>query len=306
METKIIDGKAIGDWIKDEVARRFIRIREEKGITPGLAVILAGDDPASAIYVKNKATSCKKIGFLSEVHSYSSATTTEEILAAVDQLNRRSEIHGILVQLPLPPQVDKQRVLEAVEPRKDVDGFHPVNLGRLLRGDHLWTACTPAGIMKLFEYEQIDLVGKEVVVMGRSDIVGKPMAILLMHAHATVTICHSRTRDLAGTARRADILISAMGKPGLVDRTFIKEGAVVIDVGTSRILPDQAWPELLEDGSVWRKSLEKNGYALAGDVRHHQLLGIARAVTPVPGGVGPLTIAMLLHNTLIAAESQVF
>lgn len=302
METKIIDGKAIGQWIRDSVQAEAEQLRKEHGVVPGLAVVLAGDDPASGVYVKNKIAACKKVGFLSEVCTFPADCRTEDILDTLTCLHQREDIHGILVQLPLPSQVDKRRVLDAVDPARDVDGFHPLNLGFLMRGDHRWTACTPAGIMKMFEYEGIDVVGREVVVLGRSDIVGKPMALLLLHAHATVTWCHSRTKNLADVARRADIVISAMGQPGLVDRTFIKPGAIVVDVGTSRIEIDKAWPELLEEGSVWKKSFDKNGYALVGDVRFQQLLGHAAAVTPVPGGVGPLTIAMLLSNTLVAAK----
>ncbi|MFC1849096.1 bifunctional methylenetetrahydrofolate dehydrogenase/methenyltetrahydrofolate cyclohydrolase FolD [candidate division CSSED10-310 bacterium] len=302
MDTKLIDGKEIASWIKNEVQVKLEAFRKEKGITPGLAVIIVGDNPASKVYVRNKIRACKKLGFLSENIRFEEDCSTEQILTCIDTLNSRQDIHGILVQLPLPDHLNKKEILGRVAFHKDVDGFHPVNIGRLVKGDYQWAPCTPSGIMKIFEYFGITVSGKDVVILGRSDIVGKPMALMLLHAHATVTICHSRTNRLADVAKRADILISAMGKPGLVDANFVKAGAIVIDVGTSRIEQNEAWPELNEEGSVWQKSFAKKGYAVVGDVRFQQLLGIAEYITPVPGGVGPLTIAMLLYNTVTAAE----
>ncbi|MBN2382051.1 bifunctional 5,10-methylenetetrahydrofolate dehydrogenase/5,10-methenyltetrahydrofolate cyclohydrolase [bacterium] len=304
METQIIYGKEVAEWIQEDIRSRFDVFQARTGTVPGLAVVIVGEDPASQMYVKSKAKACIKMGFHSEVLECPETTTTPELLGIIAGLNHRADIHAILVQLPLPAAIDKTTVLDSIDPIKDVDGFLPVSTGRLVRGDYRWAACTPAGVMKIFEYLQYDVSGHEAVIIGRSDIVGKPMALLLMHAHATVTICHSRTRNLSEVARRADILISAMGKPGLVDASFCKEGACVIDIGTVRITPDQAWPELLEPESVWQKSFEKKGYATVGDVKFQQLLGKARYITPVPGGVGPLTITMLLDNTLKAAQLQ--
>jgi len=304
METKIIRGKDIAEWIQVDIRQQSESMMVNHGTTPGLAVVLVGDDPASHVYVSSKAKACKKMGFQSQVHELAHNAGTEQVLELINQLNAEKSIHGILVQLPLPPGINKLAVLDAIHPLKDVDAFLPYSTGRLLRGDHQWAACTPSGIMKIFDYIKLDVAGKEAVIIGRSDIVGKPMALLLMHANATVTICHSRTRNLPEVARRADILISAMGKAGLVDASFCKEGACVIDVGTVRITPDQAWPELFEQGTDWQKSFEKKGYALVGDVKFHDLLGHAAYITPVPGGVGPLTITMLLFNTLKAAQLQ--
>lgn len=305
MKTHIIDGKNIATWIKNSVAEHVELLKKEHDITPGLAVMLIGEDPASSVYVRNKVRACKKLGIYSEKITYDATCTMEEVMGKLNELNNREDIHGILVQLPLPPQLDKQTILDSIKPEKDVDGFHPVSSGKLLRGDFHLVPCTPAGIMKMFDYLDYDVAGKEAVIIGRSDIVGKPMALLLLHSHATITVCHSRTKNLADVAKRADILVCALGQPGFVDASFVKPGAMVIDVGTSRIAREQAWPELLEEDSVWATSFEKNGYALVGDVKYQQLMGIAEYVTPVPGGIGPLTIAMLMHNTLVAAQNAV-
>lgn len=305
METTIVKGKEIARAIKEDVLVKTAILNEKHGVLPGLAVILVGEDPASQVYVKSKTKTCKKMGFHSEQINLTSTVSTDDLLEVVNELNNRNDIHGILVQLPLPEHLDKTIILDSIDPRKDVDGFHPFNLGQLVRGTQMWSPCTPAGIMRMFSYLNYDVTGKEAVILGRSDIVGKPMALLLLHANATVTLCHSKTRNLAEITSRADILISAMGKPGLVTKEFVKKGAFVVDVATVRIEKEQAWDELLQNDSKWHKSFVKKGYALVGDVRYHQLIGKAKYLTPVPGGVGPLTIAMLMYNTVTTATELV-
>jgi len=270
-----------------------------RGVRPGLAALLVGDDPASAVYVRSKTRRCEELGLHHETHRLDASATSEEVLEAVEGLNRRPEIHAVLVQLPLPAQVDAQRVLDAVRPEKDVDGFHPVNVGRLLQKRARFVPCTPAGVMQLLARSGVELSGRRAVVLGRSDIVGKPMAVLLMHADATVTVCHSRTRDLAAVTREADVLVAAIGRPGMVRAEHVKPGAVVVDVGINRVSDPELARELLPPERF--PEFEKRGYALVGDVHAPQVAAVAGALTPVPGGVGPLTIAMLMANTVRAA-----
>jgi methylenetetrahydrofolate dehydrogenase (NADP+) / methenyltetrahydrofolate cyclohydrolase len=299
----VLDGNRIRDEILAECRPRVDALAAA-GRRPGLAVILAGNNPASEIYVRNKIKTCQALGIYSEKIVPAATATTEEVIELVESLNNRAEIDGILPQLPLPPQMDAKRVQLAVSPDKDVDGLHPLNLGRLAAGLPGLRPCTPAGIMELLKRYRIPIGGKHAVVVGRSDLVGKPVALLLMHQHATVTICHSRTPNLAEVCARADILVAAMGRPALVTRDFIKPGATVIDVGTNRI-SDRA-----EAARIFRNSAEKlaefdrKGSLLVGDVDPMDVAEIAGAYTPVPGGVGPLTISMLMVNTIEAAERR--
>ena len=279
MSAKILDGKWVRDQILSELRPRIERLKQAHR-PPGLAVVLVGHDPASEIYVRSKIKTCGELGIYSEKITPPDTITTEELLGIIEGLNEREEIDGTLVQMPLPPQVDKQRVLVSVRPDKDVDGFHPVNVGNLVANHPGARACTPAGIMEMLRRYEIPVAGKNAVVVGRSDIVGKPMALLLLHQNATVTICHSKTTDLPGVCRRADILVAAMGRPAFITADFIQPGATVIDVGMNR----------KPDGK------------LIGDVDPEAVVQIAGAYTPVPGGVGPLTIAMLMANTVHTAE----
>ncbi len=278
---KIIDGKAIAAAIRQEVATEAATLKE-KGITPGLAVILVGDDPASCTYVRNKQKACAEAGLYGEQINMPAETTQEELLSKVAELNARADIHGILCQLPLPRHLDDKAVIAAISPDKDVDAFHAANVGHIMIGDHRFLPCTPAGVMELIHRAGVTVEGKECVVIGRSNIVGKPMAMLLLHENGTVTICHSRTKGLAEICRRADILVAAVGKPKFVTADMVKPGAVVIDVGMDR---------------------DENG-KLCGDVDFAAVEPVAGAITPVPGGVGPMTIAMLLKNTITAAKMQ--
>ena len=280
MSANILDGKAISEEIKINTAVRVSALKE-KGVTPGLAVILVGNDPASEIYVRNKERGCAEVGIYSRTVKMDADTSQEQLGEQIRLLNSDNSIHGILVQLPLPPQLDEEAALMLIDPRKDVDGFHPVNAGCLFKGIPAVTACTPKGAMAMIRKTGIDLNGKEAVVIGRSNIVGKPMAMLLLAENCTVTMCHSRTADLAGHTRRADILVSAVGKAGLVTADMIMPGAVVIDVGINRV-----------DGKI------------TGDVDFEGVSKKASWITPVPGGVGKMTIAMLLENTVEAAERQ--
>jgi methylenetetrahydrofolate dehydrogenase (NADP+)/methenyltetrahydrofolate cyclohydrolase len=277
---QIIDGKALAQTIREGIAEEVRLLEKDTGIKPGLAAVLVGDDPASAVYVRNKRIACEKAGLYPEEHLLPVSTTQNALLKLIHQLNVDSRIHGILVQLPLPQGIDSQAILQAVSPEKDVDGFHPVNVGRLVAGDPVFIPCTPKGVIQMIDSTGQDIVGKRAVVIGRSNIVGKPVAMLLLHRHATVTICHSRTKDLPGVVREADILIAAIGKPLFVIPDMVKEGAIVIDVGINR----------LADGK------------LVGDVDFDRVKERAGWITPVPGGVGPMTIAMLLHNTLESAK----
>ncbi len=300
MAATILDGTKIAGEIKAEVAAD-VQSLTAAGIRPGLAVVLVGNDPASEIYVRGKVKSCEDLGIYSEKHTPPDSVSTEFLLKLVSDLNGRDEIDGILVQLPLPPQVDAKRVLMAVDPRKDVDGFHPVNVGLLSTQRPGLVPCTPAGVIEILKRSNIAIAGQEAVVVGRSDIVGKPVAMLLINNNATVTVCHSKTRDLAGVCRRADILVAAIGKAGLITRDFVKPGAAVIDVGTNKVT-DRAEFERLYSGHLKREeSFRTKGSTLVGDV-HPEVTGVAGALTPVPGGVGPLTIAMLMSNTVRAAK----
>jgi methylenetetrahydrofolate dehydrogenase (NADP+)/methenyltetrahydrofolate cyclohydrolase len=283
--TKILDGKAIAAEIQLEVAVDIAALRA-RGIQPGLTVILAGDDPASPLYVRNKMRMCATLGIRSETITPPSTVTTEELLAMVARLNADDQVDGILVQLPLFKQVDSKRVLMAIDPAKDVDGIHPVSAGNLITQRPGLVSCTPAGILEILKRSGVTIAGARAVVVGRSDIVGKPVAMLLLHENATVTICHSRTRDLPAVTREADILVAALGKPEMITGDYIKPGAVVIDVGTSRV-PDASAPK----GMRW-----------AGDVHFPSASAVAGAITPVPGGVGPLTIVMLMMNTVKACQ----
>lgn len=275
MAAQILDGKALSAKIKENLAEEI----KEKGIKPGLAVIIVGNDPASRVYVNNKKKACEVCGIYSEEHALPESTTEEELLSLIASLNKRSDIHGILVQLPLPKGIDSEKVLLAIDHRKDVDAFHPVNVGKIMIGDYDFLPCTPAGVMELIHLTGIEVSGKECVVVGRSNIVGKPQAMLLLHENGTVTVCHSRTKNLAEVCRRADILVAAVGKPRFITADMVKDGAVVIDVGMNRV-----------DGK------------LCGDVDFDEVSKKASAITPVPGGVGPMTIAMLMKNTVRAAQ----
>jgi methylenetetrahydrofolate dehydrogenase (NADP+)/methenyltetrahydrofolate cyclohydrolase len=291
MAAKIIDGTAIAAQIRKEIAVDIEALKRETGVTPGLAVVLVGENPASMSYVKSKNKAAHEIGMHSEQHNLPVSVSETDLLALVEKLNRDPKIHGILVQLPLPDHIDEQKVINAISPDKDVDGFHPVSLGRIMIGSKGFRPCTPFGIQKLLIYSGTKVAGSHVVVLGRSNIVGKPIANMLVQkeegADATVTICHSRTRDLPSITRQADILIAAIGKPEYVTADMIKEGAVVIDVGINRI----------EDAN------HPKGQRLVGDVKFDEVAKKAGAITPVPGGVGPMTITMLLSNTVQSARA---
>ncbi len=301
MSARILDGNKIRDEIKTELADR-IRELKSAGITPGLAAVLVGENPASQIYVRNKVKACGSLGLYSEKIELPRETRTEQLLELVGSLNQREEIDGILVQLPLPPQVDSKRVLMAVDPAKDVDGFHPVNIGNLVSGRPGLVPCTPAGIIEILRRSRIPISGARAVVIGRSDIVGKPVAMLLLHNHATVTLCHSKTRDLPTVAREAEILVAAMGKAAFVTGDFMKPGATVIDVGINRLTTAEEVRRIFHDSAGPLRDLEAKGSVLVGDVQPEDVKHKAGAYTPVPGGVGPLTIAMLMANTVQAAR----
>lgn len=283
MSGQIIDGKMTASNIREEIKKETAKLIEEKGIQPGLAVVLVGEDPASQVYVRNKEKACVNVGMYSEVHRLPEETTQQELLDLIGKLGADERIHGILVQFPLPAHLDEKTVTDAIPPHKDVDGFHPVNVGNMLIGDECYLPCTPAGVIELLKIHNIELSGKHAVVVGRSNIVGKPMAMLLLQEHATVSICHSRTPDLAAITRQADVLVVAVGRPNMIGKEHVKPGAVVIDVGVNR----------LSDGK------------LAGDVDFAEVKDVASYITPVPGGVGPMTITMLLKNTLNAASRSV-
>ncbi|MDD6284434.1 MAG: bifunctional methylenetetrahydrofolate dehydrogenase/methenyltetrahydrofolate cyclohydrolase FolD [Firmicutes bacterium] len=277
----IIDGKAVSAATRANIAGEVSALKE-RGVSVGLAVIIVGDDPASRVYVNNKKKACAELGIYSEEYALPEQTTTEELLQLVGQLNARGDISGILCQLPLPRHIDETAVINAISAQKDVDAFHPQNVGHIMIGDYHFLPCTPAGVMRLLEYYNIDVCGKRCVVIGRSNIVGKPMAMLLLHSNATVTVCHSKTRDLAAICREADVIVAAVGRAGFVTADMVKEGAAVIDVGMNR------------DG---------NG-KLCGDVDFDGVSAVAGYITPVPGGVGPMTITMLMENTVTAAKLQ--
>ena len=303
MAARILDGNKIRDDILAELAGQ-VRELKSAGVTPGLVAVLVGANPASQIYVRNKVKACESLGLYSEKLDLPAETTTDQLLALVEKLNRRDDVDGILVQLPLPPGVDSKRILMAVDPAKDVDGFHPLNVGQLVSGRPRVVPCTPAGIIEILLRNQIPLQGARAVVIGRSDIVGKPVALLLLHHHATVTICHSKTRDLASVAREADILVAAIGKPAFVTGDFIKPGATVIDVGTNRLTTEDEVRWVFRDAAKPLENLAAKGQVLVGDVHPEDVKEKAGAYTPVPGGVGPLTIAMLMSNTVQAARAR--
>jgi len=277
----LMDGKKVAREIRDAIGREVEQLKSQSGKVPGLATVLVGEDPASAVYVRSKNKICKELGFVSLEHTLSEDTQEKDLLALVDELNHNEAVSGILVQLPLPEHIDSIKILEAVDPAKDVDGFHPVSMGRLMMGTPVLAPCTPSGIIEMLDRYGVEIEGKHAVVLGRSNIVGKPVALLLLHRNATVTLCHSRTRDLPEVTRTADILIAAVGRPKMVTGEMVKEGAVVIDVGINRV-----------DGK------------LVGDVAFDEVEPKASLITPVPGGVGPMTIAMLMNNTLKAFKAQ--
>ncbi len=277
---KLIDGKIISASVKERVKNEVAALKQ-RGITVGLAVIIVGEDPASKVYVSNKKKACEALGIISQEYALPENTTQQELLALIDTLNKEDSINGILCQLPLPKHLDENEVINAIDPSKDVDAFHPVNVGKIMLGDYDFVPCTPAGIMEMLAYENIDITGKNCVVIGRSNIVGKPMSMLLLHKNGTVTVCHSKTENLKEVCAGADILVAAVGRPNFVKADMVKEGAVVIDVGINRV-----------DGK------------LVGDVDFGCVCEKCSAITPVPGGVGPMTIAMLMQNTLTAAKKQ--
>ena len=300
---QVLDGKSVNQQILEELKPRIAALAA-RGRVPGLTVIRAGDDPASEIYVRNKVKTCRELGMLSEEILLPGTVTTDELLAQIHTLNERDEIDGILVQMPVPKQVDSRAVLLAIDPSKDVDGFHPFNVGQLVANAPAPRSCTPAGVMEILRRNAIEIKGKQAVVVGRSDIVGKPMAFLLLHQHATVTICHSRTRDLPAVCRTADILVAAIGKPAMLTRDYLRPGAVVIDVGINR-LDNRADVERIFRGDANRlAAFDKRGQVIVGDVDPVDMAELASAYTPVPGGVGLLTIAMLMENTVEIAERR--
>lgn len=304
MAARILDGNAIRDSVLAELASR-VEQAARYGVRPGLAAVLVGADPASKIYVRNKIRACDRIGAHSETLRLPAATTTPELVAVVEELNGREEIDGILVQLPLPSHIDARRVLGCVSPEKDVDGFHPVNVGKLASGQPCLAPCTPRGLIEILKRSQIQIKGRHAVVVGRSNIVGKPAALLLLAEHATVTICHSRTPDLPAVCRRAEILVAAAGRPAMLTREHIGEGAVVLDVGINRLEDAATVQRLFAHDARRLERFDKTGSTLVGDVHPGDVIQRASAFTPVPGGVGPLTIAMLMSNTLAAASRRI-
>ena len=278
----LIDGKKVSAEVHNRLAEETQELKKKTGKAPGLATVLVGDDPASAVYVRNKNKICRELGFQSFENQLSSDTSEEQLLKLIDELNSNQDVHGILVQLPLPDQIDSEKVLQAIDPRKDVDGFHPINVGKLVVGNALLTPCTPTGIIELLDYYDIEISGKHAVIVGRSNIVGKPVSMLLLQRNATITICHSRTRNIEEVTRSADILVAAVGRANFVTEEMVSEGAVVIDVGINRV-----------DGK------------LTGDVDFESVSKKASYITPVPGGVGPMTIALLMENTLKAFKESI-
>jgi methylenetetrahydrofolate dehydrogenase (NADP+)/methenyltetrahydrofolate cyclohydrolase len=300
MTAHLLDGSKLRDEIFAELRLQIARLAAD-GIRPGLAAVLVGEDPASQLYVKSKIAACEQLGLASWMHRRPARVTTEEVLGLIRELNADDAVDGLLVQLPLPPQVDAKRVLETVDPSKDVDGFHPMNLGRLVSGRSGLVACTPAGCIEILRRNDIQLQGAHAVVLGRSDIVGKPMALLLMHANATVTMGHSKTRNLPETVERADIVVAAMGKAGFVQAGWIRPGAAIIDVGINKVTDAAEAARLFSNFPGRLDKFRARGSILVGDV-HPDAIHVAGALTPVPGGVGPMTIAMLMNNTVRAAQ----
>jgi methylenetetrahydrofolate dehydrogenase (NADP+)/methenyltetrahydrofolate cyclohydrolase len=300
---EILDGRVTADQIKQEVAAEVARLAAEWAVKPRLAAVLVGDDDASAVYVRNKVRACAEVGIESDQRRLSSNTTTEELLTLIRELNQNKDVDGILIQLPLPKQIDEATIIEAVDPEKDVDGFHPSNVGLLVMGRPRFVPCTPAGVIELLDRHQIEISGRNACVVGRSQIVGRPVANLLVQRDATVTICHSKTRDLAGVTRQADILVAAIGRPAFIRGNYIKPGAVVIDVGVNKITDANDARKLFGIRAGERiAAIEKRGYTLVGDVHPAEADLVAGRRTPVPGGVGLLTVAMLMRNTLQAAK----
>jgi methylenetetrahydrofolate dehydrogenase (NADP+) / methenyltetrahydrofolate cyclohydrolase len=302
MSALILDGTRIAQEIRTEVAAE-VKALSAAGVRPGLAVVLVGHHPASEIYVRGKVKACEEVGIYSEKLTPPDSATTAELLEMVEDLNRRDDIDGILVQLPLPAQVDSKKVLLTVDPAKDVDGFHPMNVGFLSTHRPGLVPCTPAGVMEILRRGNIPVAGKDAVVVGRSDIVGKPVAMLLTNANATVTICHSKTRDLPGVCRRAEILVAAIGRAGMITKDFVKPGAIVIDVGMNTVTDRAEFQRFFSGNAKRKETFRKKGSTLIGDV-HPEVAEVAGALTPVPGGVGPLTIAMLMFNTVKAAKMR--
>lgn len=302
MAARILDGTKIAAEIRAEMAAEVKRLTTS-GVRPGLAVVLVGHNPASEVYVRGKVKSSEEVGLYSEQHMPAERSTTDELLALIAELNRRDEIDGILVQLPLPGQVDAKKVLLAVDPAKDVDGFHPMNVGYLSTQRPGLVPCTPAGVMEILRRSDIAVAGQEAVVMGRSDIVGKPVAMLLLNQNATVTVCHSKTRNLPEVCGRADILVAAIGRAGMITRDYVKAGATVIDVGINRVTERKEFDRLFGGNKKREETFLAKGSTLVGDV-HPEVAELAGALTPVPGGIGPLTIAMLMANTVKAAKMR--
>jgi methylenetetrahydrofolate dehydrogenase (NADP+)/methenyltetrahydrofolate cyclohydrolase len=298
----ILDGNKIAIEIKERVAQQ-VRTLAAAGVQPGLAIILVGNNPASALYARNKIKACDALGIRHEMHGLPAGVPNDQLLHVILELNQRDDIDGIIIELPLPKTVDRDTVLLAVDPRKDIDGFHPVNVGLLATWRPGLVPCTAAGVMELLRRSNIAVEGAEAVIVGRSDIVGKPTAMLLLNGNATVTICHSRTRDLAAVCRRADILVAAMGRPGTITREFVKPGATVIDVGINKVTDAELFHRLFAGNSKRQQEFATKGWVLAGDV-HPEVAEVAGAITPVPGGVGPLTIAMLMVNTVNACKMR--
>ena len=302
MTARTLDGSRMAAEIRAEVAAE-VKAMAATGVRPGLAVVLVGHNPASEVYVRGKVKSSEEVGIYSERHTPPESVSTKELLDLVADLNRREEIDGILVQLPLPPQVDAKKVLLAVDPSKDVDGFHPMNVGFLSTQRPGLVPCTPAGVMEILKRSGIPVAGQEAVVVGRSDIVGKPVAMLLLNGNATVTVCHSKTSDLPGVCRRADILVAAIGRAGMITRDYVKPGATVIDVGMNQVTSRAEFDRLFGGNKKREATFLAKGSTLVGDV-HPEVADVAGAITPVPGGVGPLTIAMLMANTVKAARMR--
>ena len=302
-QARLLDGAVVAARIKQEVTAEVEQMAQTTGYRPCLAAVRVGDDPASAVYVRNKIKACEEVGIRSEHHALPESIGTAELLALIETLNKRDDVDGILTQLPLPRGIDETQIIDAIDPGKDVDGFHPVNAGKLAMGRAALVPCTPAGIIELLDYNAIDIRGVNACVVGRSQIVGRPMAQLLLQRDATVTICHSRTRDLAAVTRQADLLVVAIGRTGMIGRDHIKPGAVVIDVGMNRVSDPEEVRGLFGDAAEKRLEIvSKRGATLVGDVNPAEAAEVAGMLTPVPGGVGPLTVAMLMKNTLRAAK----
>ena len=300
-----LDGARVAEEIRREVAAEVAELARERGVVPGLVVVRVGDDPASEVYVRSKVKTSEQLGLRSEHRALPAETSEGQLLEEIAALNARDDVDGILVQLPLPAAIDESRVIEAIDPRKDVDGFHPVNVGRLAAGRPAFVPCTPAGILELLRREGVELRGANACVIGRSHIVGRPVAQLLLQQDATVTVCHSRTRDLAEHTRRADVLVVAAGRTGLVRGEHIKPGAVVVDVGMNRLTDESQARELFGEQAGRRvEAIRRRGYTLVGDVHPAEAERVAGRLTPVPGGVGPLTVAMLMRNAVAAARRR--